>query len=116
MDGLPAMLQHVPQIIINLAGVINDNAPKLLKAGVKLIGILGKGLIQAIPDIVAAMPQIIQAIVSVIQAFNWGNLGINIIKSLKNGIISMVGAVQSAGTGILTPSKDLFKTYQKRYW
>ncbi|MEI3184199.1 MAG: phage tail tape measure protein [Lachnospiraceae bacterium] len=113
MDGLPAMLQHVPQIIINLAGVINDNAPKLLKAGVKLIGILGKGLIQAIPDIVAAMPQIIQAIVSVIQAFNWGNLGINIIKSLKNGIISMVGAVQYAGTEIFNAIKGSIQNLPK---
>lgn len=113
MDGLPAMLQHVPQIIINLAGVINDNAPKLLKVGVKLIGILGKGLIQAIPDIVAAMPQIIQAIVSVIQAFNWGNLGINIIKSLKNGIISMVGAIQSAGTGIFNAIKGSIQSLPK---
>ena len=113
MDGLPAMLQHVPQIIINLAGVINDNAPKLLKAGVKLIEILGKGLIQAIPDIVAAMPQIIQAIVSVIQAFNWGNLGINIIKSLKNGIISIVGAVQSAGTGIFNAIKGSIQSLPK---
>lgn len=113
MDGLPAMLQHVPQIIINLAGVINDNAPKLLEAGVKLIVILGKGLIQAIPDIVAAMPQIIRAIVSVIQAFNWGNLGINIIKSLKNGIISMVGAVQSAGTGIFNAIKGSIQSLPK---
>lgn len=42
MDGLPSMLQHVPQIVINIAGIINDNAPKLLMAGVELIGILAK--------------------------------------------------------------------------
>ena len=105
MDGLPAMLQHIPQIVINIAGIINDNAPKLLMAGVELIGILAKGLIQAIPDLIAALPQIIQAIAATIQAFNWLALGSNIITLLKNGIMSMVGAVQSAGTGIFNAVK-----------
>lgn len=105
MDGLPSMLQHVPQIVINIAGIINDNAPKLLMAGVELIGILEKGLIQAIPDLIAALPQIIQAIAATIQAFNWLALGSNIITLLKNGITSMVGAVQSAGTGIFNAVK-----------
>lgn len=105
MDGLPSMLQHVPQIVINIAGIINDNAPKLLMAGVELIGILAKGLIQAIPDLIAALPQIIQAIAATIQAFNWLALGSNIITLLKNGITSMVGAVQSAGMGIFNAVK-----------
>lgn len=101
MDGLPAMLQYVPQIIINIAGIINDNAPKLLMAGVQLIVVLGKGLIQAIPDLIAALPQIIQAIVSTLQAFNWVNSGIYIITLLRNGIISMVGAIASAAVEIV---------------
>lgn len=105
MDGLPAMLQNVPQIVINIAGIINDNAPKLLLAGVELIGILAKGLIQAIPDLIAAMPKIIQAIAATIQAFNWLALGTNIITLLKNGITSMVGAVQTAGTGVFNAIK-----------
>ncbi len=105
MDGLPSMLQHVPQIVINIAGIINDNAPKLLLAGVELIGILAKGLIQAIPDLIAALPQIIQAIAATIQAFNWLALGSNIITLLKNGITSMVGAVQAAGTSVFNAIK-----------
>lgn len=105
MDGLPSMLQHVPQIVINIAGIINDNAPKLLLAGVELIGILAKGLIQAIPDLIAATPKIIQAIAATIQAFNWLALGSNIITLLKNGVTSMVGAVQAAGTSVFNAIK-----------
>lgn len=29
-DSLPTLIEQVPQIVINIAGVINDNAPKLL--------------------------------------------------------------------------------------
>ena len=100
IDGIPALLEYGPQIVINLAGVINDNAPKILAAGVKLVVMLAKGLIKAIPDIIAAAPKIIEAIVSVIQAFNWLDLGRNIITLFKNGITSMVGAAKSAGDGI----------------
>ena len=51
-DGLiaaiPDLLANGPQIIIDLCGVINDNAPKLLMAGVQLIGKLVMGLLQAL--------------------------------------------------------------------
>lgn len=47
MNGLPTMITYLPGIVSDIAGIINDNAPKLLAAGVQLIVTLGQGLIQA---------------------------------------------------------------------
>lgn len=105
-NGLPTLIEYVPQIVTNIAGLINDNAPKLLAAGLHIIVTLGLGLIQAIPTLIANIPQIIQAVVSVFTAFNWISLGSNIITMLKNGITSMVSAVQSAGTSIFDAVKN----------
>ena len=105
-NGLPTLIEYVPQIVTNIAGLINDNAPKLLAAGLHIIVTLGLGLIQALPTLIANIPQIIQAVVSVFTAFNWISLGSNIITMLKNGITSMVSAVQSAGTSIFDAVKN----------
>lgn len=53
INGLPTMITYIPGIVTDIAGIINDNAPKLLEAGVKLIGMLGMGLIQAVPALLA---------------------------------------------------------------
>lgn len=105
-NGLPTLIEYVPQIVTNIAGLINDNGPKLLAAGLHIIVTLGLGLIQAIPTLIANIPQIIQAVVSVFTEFNWISLGSNIITMLKNGITSMVSAVQSAGTSIFDAVKN----------
>lgn len=105
-NGLPTLIEYVPQIVTNIAGLIDDNAPKLLAAGLHIIVTLGLGLIQAIPTLIANIPQIIQAVVSVFTEFNWISLGSNIITMLKNGITSMVSAVQSAGTSIFDAVKN----------
>ena len=105
-NGLPTLIEYVPQIVTNVAGLINDNAPKLLAAGLQILVTLGQGILQAIPTLIANIPQIIQAIVSVFTAFNWINLGSNIITMLKNGVTSMVGAVQSAGTSVFNAVKN----------
>lgn len=105
-NALPTLIEYVPQIVSNIAGLINDNAPKLLSAGLKILVTLGQGIIQAIPALISNIPQIIQAIVSVFTAFNWVSLGSNIITMLKNGITSMIGAVQSAGTSIFNTVKN----------
>ena len=99
--SIPTLIESVPQIVTDIAGIINDNAPKLIETAAELIAKLAIGLIQAIPTLVENIPQIIQAIVAVFMAFNWVNLGKTIIASLKNGIASMVSAVQGAAKNLL---------------
>ena len=95
INGLPTMITYIPGIVTDIAGIVNDNAPKLLEAGVQLIGMLGMGLIQAVPALLANLPQILMAVASVITAFNWLELGGNIIKFLGNGIRNMGGTLSS---------------------
>ena len=95
INGLPTMITYIPGIVTDIAGIVNDNAPKLLEAGVKLIGMLGMGLIQAVPALLANLPQILMAVASVITAFNWVQLGGNIVKFLGNGIRNMGGTLSS---------------------
>lgn len=109
-DGLiaaiPDLLANIPQIIIDLCGVINDNAPKLLMAGVQLIGKLVMGMLQAIPQILAAMPKIVEAIWSVISAFNWLDLGTNIMTFFRDGLKSMVSKIGEAGRSVFETVKN----------
>ena len=106
ISALPTLLAYVPQVVSNIAGLINDNVPKLLLAGARLILMLAQGIVQAIPSLVANLPQIIQAIVDVFTAFNWLSLGKNIITLLKNGMTSMIGAVKTAGQGVVDSVKS----------
>lgn len=104
-DSIPTIVQNVPTIVTNIAGVINDNAPKVFAAAVQLIGTLVKGLISAIPTIIQNLPQIINAIVNVFLAFNWLNLGKNIITGLSNGIKSMVSSVKNVANQVVQAIK-----------
>lgn len=104
-DSIPTIVENVPTIVTNIAGTINDNAPKIFEAAVQIIGTLVSGLIESIPTIIANIPQIINAIVNTILAFNWLNLGKNIITGLNNGIGSMVTAVKNAANQIVNTIK-----------
>ena len=110
IHSLPALIESVPQIVTNIAGIINDNAPKLLATAASLIGQLAVGLVKAIPTLVSNIPQIIKAIVSVFLAFNWINIGKTIITMLKNGIVSMVGAVKGAAGNVLNAINSTLKS------
>lgn len=87
--GLPAVIQYAPQIIGNLADVINKNAPKLLIGGAKILLTLGKGILSAIPVFIQNIPQIFQAFLKVWEAINWMNLGRLALTGIKNGFASM---------------------------
>ena len=101
IQSLPALIENVPTIVSNIAGIINDNAPKLIATAAELIWNLVKGIIQSIPTIVENIPKIIKAIVDIIMAFDWLNLGGNIIKGLANGVKNLGSSVAQAVRNVL---------------
>ena len=112
IDGLPTMIETIPDIVINIAGIINDNAPKLLVAGVELIAKLAMGIVKSIPTLVANIPKIFQAILAVWSAFNWINLGTQVITFIGNGIKSLSTAIPNTIKDIGTKAFEFFKGIQ----
>lgn len=105
--ALPQLIETVPQIVINIANVINDNAPKLVNTALYLITRLAVGLVQAIPTLVANIPKIIEAIVAAFMAFQWLNLGKQLIDGVANG-------VKKAGESMATAAKNTFSKFKSK--
>lgn len=101
IKALPILISQVPNIITTFANIINDNFPSILANGAELLWQFILGILSAIPVLIANIPQIIQAIVSVIQAFQWMNLGKNIINGFLSGIKSMFGNVSQHAKWLL---------------
>lgn len=101
IEALPDLIEKVPEIVSNIANVINENAPKMLAAAAKLIVELGVGLIKSIPTLIANIPKIIQAVVDAWSAFSWLNLGKTAITAIKDGILKIIPQVKTAGKNVL---------------
>lgn len=105
--ALPQLIETVPQIVINIANVINDNAPKLVDTALYLITRLATGLLAATPTILANIPKIIEAIVAAFMAFQWLNLGKQLIDGVANG-------VKKAGESMATAAKNTFSKFKSK--
>ena len=105
--ALPQLIETVPQIVINIANVINDNAPKLVDTALYLITRLATGLLAATPTILANIPKIIEAIVAAFMAFQWLNLGKQLISGVANG-------VKKAGESMATAAKNAFSKFKSK--
>lgn len=96
IGALPQLIAAALTLIIQLATGLLENLPKIIAAGIQLvIGLVG-GLVEAIPRIVAAIPQLIAAIVDGFMKVDWLGLGINVIRGIISGMLSMAGAVWDA--------------------
>lgn len=105
--ALPQLIETIPQIVINIANVINDNAPKLVDTALYLITRLATGLLAATPTILANIPKIIEAIVAAFMAFQWLNLGKQLIDGVANG-------VKKAGESMATAAKNTFSKFKSK--
>lgn len=111
--SLPALIETVPTIVSNIANTINENAPKLLLAAAELIKKLAIGLIGSIPVVLANIDKIIFAIADAVTAFNWLNLGSQIIKAIGNGLASAAGFLSEIGSKTIRQLLDSIKSVLK---
>lgn len=109
IDAIPVLISQVPQIITTFANIINDNFPTILAKGAALLWQFISGILSAIPTLIQNIPQIIEAIWSTILAFNWLNLGKNIIKFFGDGIMSMASSVGSNAKSIFNTVVNTLK-------
>lgn len=100
INSIPELLAKGPEIVSKFANVINDNFPMILAKGAQLLWQLITGLISVIPDLIANAGDILMAIIDVFTAYNWVNLGRNIITWFKDGIVNMITAVKTAATNV----------------
>lgn len=111
MNALPEIISKVPTIVSNLANAFSNSASMIFIKGIQLIGELIRGLLNAIPTLVSNIPKIIKAMVDVFFAYQWFNLGKNVVNGIKNGFNAMknnlVSTVKntfnSVKNGITTP-------------
>lgn len=115
VNNLPLLIMGAVQLVVSLANGLIANLPRIIEAGVSLItGIIGAsysmmpqiiqtgvqlvvnlaiGLVQAIPQLITALPQITGSIVNGFMSVNWFDLGLQLIKSIREGIKSIRSAL-----------------------
>lgn len=116
INAIPVMIKKLPLIITTFANIINDNFPTILAKGAELLWQFITGIIGAIPTLIANIPQIIEAIVSTIMAFNWLNLGKNIMDFFVKGIKSMVSTVGASAKSIFNSITNVLSNLPSKLW
>ena len=96
IDNIPRLIDAGLKIVTALCDFLIKNSDKVTEKGVELIAALVKGLLLAIPDIVAAIPKLIRAIWETFTNFNWLSLGADIIKGVAKGIAGSAGEIANA--------------------
>ena len=110
VNNLPQIVSAVAQMIASFVSTIASNLPTILAQGIVIIAKLAAGLIQAIPTVVGSIPQIIQSIVNAFGQYDWGSIGINILKGIAEGIAKgidiVVDAAKSAAEAAFNAAKE----------
>lgn len=105
-NALPQLIEMLPKIITTIINTLIAHLPEIIDAGIKINIALIEGLIKSIPQIVAAIPQINEAIFKTFRDVNWGDIGINIIKGIANGLTNAKDALFAKAKSIADGIKE----------
>lgn len=102
IDALPKLIEKAPEIITNLVTAIIQNAPKILQAGIDLMGKFAEGIVNGISSAVSAIGQLGEQIFSgigdiVSKAWQWGA---DMIDNFTEGLKAMISKPIDAVKGL----------------
>lgn len=89
IENLPRIIDAGVNLITGIISASYSMMPQIIQTGVQLVVNLAVGLVRAIPQLIAALPRITGAIVKGFKSVNWFDLGLQLIKSIWEGIKSI---------------------------
>lgn len=95
-QALPQMVLAAGDAIISMVTGIVEHLPEIIAAGIELVVSLISGIREAKLDLIGAAKQLIGSLWDTILEIDWFQLGVDIVKGLINGLLSMAGAFWDA--------------------
>jgi phage-related protein len=111
IDNLPMLIDSAMQIMQQLIDGIIDALPELIPMAIQIMVQIAMALVQGIPEIIERLPEIIDAIIEGFAAVNWGEIGINLLNGVVDGMNSIAASVGEAVTKLFKSIWDGVKSF-----
>ncbi len=104
-ENLPTLLQNFGSFVGRIAKAIITNLPQIITTGFHIISTLIQGILTALPTLIPNMVMgFWNGLQSAFEGVDWGQLGMDILNALIDGILSLLGAL---GTSLLSITETI---------
>ncbi len=104
-ENLPTLLQNFGSFVGRIAKAIITNLPQIITTGFHITSSLIQGILTALPTLIPNMVMgFWSGLQSAFEGVDWGQLGMDILNALIDGILSLLGAL---GTSLLSITETI---------
>lgn len=104
-ENLPTLQQNFGSFVGRIAKAIITNLPQIITTGFHIISALIQGILTALPTLIPNMIMgFWNGLQSAFEGVDWGQLGMDILNALIDGILSLLGAL---GTSLLSITETI---------
>lgn len=111
VNNLPEITAAATEVTGDFLNTICNNAPTLIEGGIELIGKLLAGIITAVPELIGSIPGIVSDIREEFLSIDWGEVGLNIVEGIANGLSGAVGYIVEAATNVASDALEAVKNF-----
>lgn len=91
MNSIPVLIAYIPTIIISIINTFIDYFPSIIQTGVQILQMVLNGMMGALPVLVQKLPMFVDMIRDSFENTDWCQIGKDILKSVIDGLESMLG-------------------------